>query len=162
MPSNFTEHYNLSQWERTDKIQMEDFNEDNAKIDGAIKAEADARTAADAAINAALACKGNCRVALTSYTGNGQYGQSSPTSIYFSGRPLACILACGGRGFAVLAYGASMAAGGMVGISGGDLFRSELNLSWSGSRVSFWQNDARRQFNEEGQTYYVLTFYSAD
>lgn len=36
MPSNFTEHYNLSQWEKTDKILMEDFNADNAKLDAAL------------------------------------------------------------------------------------------------------------------------------
>lgn len=35
MPSNYTEHYNLSQWERADKVQMEDFNADNARIDAA-------------------------------------------------------------------------------------------------------------------------------
>ena len=43
---NRTTNYKLCQWERSDKVLMEDFNEDNAKLDGAIKAEADARTAA--------------------------------------------------------------------------------------------------------------------
>ena len=31
-----TEHYGLSQWELTDRIQMEDFNADNAKLDTAL------------------------------------------------------------------------------------------------------------------------------
>ena len=31
-----TEHYNLNQWEKTDRVLMEDFNTDNAKIDAAI------------------------------------------------------------------------------------------------------------------------------
>ena len=47
MPSNQTPNYQLNQWERSDKVQMEDFNADNAKIDAALKAEADARTAAE-------------------------------------------------------------------------------------------------------------------
>lgn len=35
-----TEHYKLNQWERTDRIQMEDFNHDNAKIDAALAEQA--------------------------------------------------------------------------------------------------------------------------
>ena len=35
MPSNFTKNYSLSQWERSDKVLMDDFNADNAKIDAA-------------------------------------------------------------------------------------------------------------------------------
>ena len=37
MPSNFTKHYSLSQWERSDKVLMDDFNADNAKIDAALR-----------------------------------------------------------------------------------------------------------------------------
>ena len=33
MPSNQTPNYALNQWERDDRILMEDFNADNAKID---------------------------------------------------------------------------------------------------------------------------------
>lgn len=33
---NQTENYNLSQWAKTDRILMEDFNADNAKIDAAL------------------------------------------------------------------------------------------------------------------------------
>ena len=36
MPTNHTPHYNLNQWERDDRILMEDFNADNAKIDTAL------------------------------------------------------------------------------------------------------------------------------
>ena len=46
---NKTEHYNLNQWELHDRVMMQDFNADNAKIDAALKAEADARAAAVAA-----------------------------------------------------------------------------------------------------------------
>ena len=38
MPANHTPNYQLSQWERADKVLMEDFNADNAKTDAAIKA----------------------------------------------------------------------------------------------------------------------------
>ena len=33
MASGKTSNYNLSQWEQSDRILMEDFNGDNAKID---------------------------------------------------------------------------------------------------------------------------------
>ena len=36
MATNHTEHYELSQWVRTDSVLMSDFNEDNAKIDAAL------------------------------------------------------------------------------------------------------------------------------
>ena len=36
MSTNHTPNYQLSQWERSDRVQMEDFNADNAKIDAAL------------------------------------------------------------------------------------------------------------------------------
>ena len=39
---NHTTNYQLSQWEASDRILMSDFNSDNAKIDAALKANADA------------------------------------------------------------------------------------------------------------------------
>lgn len=38
---NQTGNYGLSQWEKSDRIQMEDFNSDNVKIDTALKGLAD-------------------------------------------------------------------------------------------------------------------------
>ena len=35
-----TTNYKLSQWEKSDRIQMEDFNGDNAKLEAALKAQA--------------------------------------------------------------------------------------------------------------------------
>ena len=33
-----TSNYKLSQWDKTDRIQMEDFNSDNTKVDAALAA----------------------------------------------------------------------------------------------------------------------------
>ena len=54
---NRTENYALTQWEATDRIMMEDFNADNAKIDAALKAEQETRTAAVTELTAQLAQK---------------------------------------------------------------------------------------------------------
>ena len=77
---NRTTNYKLCQWEETDRVQRTDFNEDNVKIDNAIKAEADARTAAVAAersaretavrtLNTAIA--GGVKLKAGAYTGTG-------------------------------------------------------------------------------------------
>ena len=54
-----TEHYKLSQWEKTDRIMMDDFNRDNANIEtalvsafAAVTAETAARTADVAVLTA--------------------------------------------------------------------------------------------------------------
>ena len=51
---NKTANFQLTQWEKTDRIMMEDFNRDNAAIDAALKANADAITAEAAAREAAV------------------------------------------------------------------------------------------------------------
>ena len=42
---NYTQNYQLNQWEATDRVLRTDFNNDNAKIDAALKANADSVTA---------------------------------------------------------------------------------------------------------------------
>ena len=48
-----TANYQLNQWVKSDRIQMEDFNSDNAKIDAALKSNAEAVAAETAAREAA-------------------------------------------------------------------------------------------------------------
>lgn len=50
---NKTANFQLTQWEKTDRIMMEDFNRDNAAIDAALKSNADAMAAETAAREAA-------------------------------------------------------------------------------------------------------------
>ena len=45
-----TGNYQLNQWESADRIRMEDFNGDNAKIDAALKGQAEALAAEAAAL----------------------------------------------------------------------------------------------------------------
>ena len=81
---NQTANYGLSQWEATDRILMEDFNSDNSKVDGALKENADNI----AALETAVAEKGNCQIVYGSYTGNGGYGSGSPCTLTFDGKPI--------------------------------------------------------------------------
>ena len=46
MASGYTENYGLCQWQGEDKFLREEFNQDNAKIDAALKAAEDKAAAA--------------------------------------------------------------------------------------------------------------------
>ena len=77
MSTNHTTNYNLNQWEATDKVLRTDFNEDNAKIDGALKANADAIAAETAARTAAVSSKADAAtVAALSQTVSGKADQA--------------------------------------------------------------------------------------
>ena len=75
-----TQNYQLSRWEKDDRIMMEDFNADNARIDAALAAKADAEDVTAlgetvAAVAAALGAAGkNTRITWGSYNGTGTYG----------------------------------------------------------------------------------------
>ena len=57
MASNHTEHFSLNQWQADDQVLRTDFNEDNAKIDSALKdlAAAQAEKADQTALDALAA-----------------------------------------------------------------------------------------------------------
>ena len=77
MASNHTTNYNLNQWEATDKVLRTDFNEDNAKIDAALKTNADAIAAETAARTAAVSSKADAAtVAALSQTVSGKADQA--------------------------------------------------------------------------------------
>ena len=79
-----TSHYQLNQYEAPDRIQHGDFNSDNAKIDAALKANADAITAESSERQAAIAARGNCEVVCGAYTGDG----AGSKTLTFSGKPV--------------------------------------------------------------------------
>ena len=41
MAANYTEHYELNQWEPADQVLRTDFNADNAKLDAALAQKAE-------------------------------------------------------------------------------------------------------------------------
>nr|WP_326127447.1 hypothetical protein [uncultured Oscillibacter sp.] len=85
---NQTTNYQLSQWDREDRILRENFNADNAKIDAALKAEAEARQAADDALTGEISLL-KTRFYSGRVAGNGQVTHT----ISLPGRPLLVIMA---------------------------------------------------------------------
>ena len=161
MPSNQTPNYQLSQWERSDKIQMEDFNADNAKIDAALsgKAEASAVERLSQTV-ASLSSSRNCQAMTTSYTGSGVSGANNPNSLSFARRPL--FVHVGGAedpGFSV-AYGQTTSVCYTLGAV------RYVRVTWSGNRVSWYEeslgykDSPAHQMNAKDERYYVFALLS--
>lgn len=161
MPTNKTPNYQLSQWERDDRVLMEDFNADNTKIDGVLKTLATqvAGKAAQSIVNT-LSSKvnkcGNCAIEILTYTGTGTFGENSPTVINFSVRPDIFILS---------AEETLLIGQGGVAKASGFLYNGKSNTTspfrpqpvWSGSQISFTSTyDAASQVNMSGRVYLVI------
>lgn len=130
---NKTANFQLTQWEKTDRIMMEDFNRDNAAIDAALKSNAD-----KAALQTALAGAGNCSIETQSYTGNGKYGQNNPNSITFSKKPKA-VLIFGNRFFWFLTDKTVNPAYAMAFYNAGSRTTwQDINFRWQNSTLTFY------------------------
>ncbi len=117
---------------------MEDFNADNAKIDAALKANADAIP----------------KTVTGSYVGTGAYGQSNANSLTFDFTPKA-VLICkqdiynAGNAYMFLVSGQSRTAQ-FNSTGGGDC----SYCNWSGNTVSWYSTyKAASQLNEDGVSY---------
>ena len=153
MSTNHTPNYQLSQWERTDRVQMEDFNSDNAKIDAAIKAEAEARAAGDTALTGLIGQR-NCQFVTGTYQGTGGVGSAKPTSLTFPRKPVFLTVSGGDR----LAFWAMRGQTSVYFYGAGAQVHN--TVSWSGNTVKWYYNpggnvqlDARYQLNASGTTY---------
>ncbi len=145
-------NYQLNQWEKTDRIQMEDFNGDNAKVDAALKAQKDDMVA----LSAAMALCGNCKMSLTTYTGTGTSGSGNTTVIDFGTVPdvffivgdQAMVTGRGGVASPLLISDDATYSGCFVGMA---------TASWNGSKLSLTNSvNARYQMNSSGKVYWVL------
>ena len=100
MASQETPNYRLSRWAGTDRILVEEFNDNWDKIDTALKGNADGV----AALQTALAGAGNCEIGMISYTGTGKSGDSNPTTVTFPKMPAGFFL-CGAETYLVVRGG---------------------------------------------------------
>lgn len=177
MASNYTTNYNLCQWEPTDQVKRTDFNEDNAKIDAALKTLSDGKAdqAAISTLNTAIAQKADqsavqslnsrvsslesrtLRIATGTYAGTGNKGSLYPNTLNFAsslGRaPMLVIvrpLSESSDGL-VLISGMTVSANNMSGSYGSS---TTIYVSWSGMSVS-WYSDygSMTQMNQSGVSY---------
>ena len=149
---NKTANFQLTQWEKTDRIMMEDFNRDNAAIDTALKGNADKA----AALQTALAGAGNCEIGMISYTGTGKSGDSNPTTVTFPKMPAGFFL-CGAETYLVIRGGDDHAL--MIYYTGSTTYVSQMQVSWKGNQFQISSSKPTYQLNEEGVPYWGLAFY---
>ena len=152
---NKTTNYQLNQWAKSDRVKMEDFNADNAKIDAALKAEADARAAA---VSSLLSSR-NCQAYITSYTGTGTAGENNPNSLSFARRPFFLYIGCETGTSLSIAYGQ---AASVVSVATSS---RRVYFTWSGNSVSWhddssYKPDPEYQMNVKDKRYTVFALLS--
>ena len=156
---NYTENYQLPQWEESDRVLMADFNAMTAKLEAGLTGKADAADLA--ALEAAQASQ--LRVATGSYTGKGKSGSEHPNSITFPFPPQIVFIAKNSDqqniAGTVFFRGQSKSSGMGVADSGDQL---GFKLTWSGNTLSWYTtmssatDPVSRQFNTSGVTYCYL------
>ena len=158
MPSNQTPNYQLSQWERSDKILMEDFNADNAKIDAALgtlatqvstKAEQSALTT----LTGKVAKLGNCQIYYTTYTGN----TNTTRTFTFPHKPLLII----GMSDNLIVRAVQGASDTMC-RTNGESGSYNCPTSWSGNSVTWSNTNLGYSPNLTNRTYYMVVLMAAD
>ena len=152
MASQQTPNYRLSRWAGTDRILVEEFNDNWDKIDTALKSSADNV----AALQTALAGAGNCEIGLISYTGTGKSGDSDPTTVTFPKMPAGFFL-CGSEAY--LAVRGGDTHGCLINYTGSYTYVSQVPVSWNGNQFRYSNTKPSYQLNEEGVPYWGLAFY---
>ena len=143
---NKTPNYQLNQWDKSDRIQMEDFNADNAKIEAALASQSQA-------------ISGMLKVASGTYVGTGVYNTGNETTLTFDITPLAIIITAdisgntSGGGTVFLA-GQSRSSGLGNNYNGAGL---GIVATWGTNSLSWYSYEtADRQLNKANTTYHYL------
>ena len=170
-----TTNYALPTWEKSDFIQMSDFNDLTQKTDAALKANADAAgskadgaatSAALAALTKNLGTAGhNCRVAFGSYVGDGNVGQAAPTTLASPFYPVLVLVQRVISGNNSIANPSVFVRPNDKGTNAADksTMDSLLYLTWADDSVSWYSYNtggAYAQLNTYGTTYlYIILGY---
>ena len=133
---NHTTNLHLPQWEETDRIHHDDFNDAMAKIDTAV------------------AAAGNCKIAHGTYVGTGTYGIDNPSSLTFPFRPLVIFMGSSNSD-KVWVYPATT-------FNGSTNSNVHYHLTWRDNGISWYVNGtgsgASHQLNTNGATYTYTAF----
>jgi hypothetical protein len=108
------------------------------------KAALDDLTALKETYTSEIAKRGNCQVLTGTYTGNGKYGSSNPTSILFSSTPVLLFVS-----------NHTMARCQSVSTANG----YSVTVTWNGKNVSWYSDSsAEIQMNSSGTKYSYVAF----
>lgn len=132
-----TATYGLTQWSKSDRIKMEDFNSDNLKVEQALAGLA--------------ASAGNCKIVTGSYIGTGNNGSSRPRTLTFDGKPLVILVNGGGYSFFALR------GSGSAPVCGGNSTPRAPYITWLENGVQWYHTSvetAAYQMDLASVTYY--------
>ena len=144
-----TSNYQLSQWDAEDRIQREDFNSDNAKVDAALHETMQQLTESTTQLSTAVAKCGNCRIELQSYTGTGALSSSKYRTITFTETPLLVILIGSNSSLAFITRNST--------ISHVLDYNSDFPVTWTGTSL-YWNPSVSDSYmmNVTGVSYTVI------
>ena len=169
-----TDNYSLPQWEKQDFIKMEDFNDLTQKTDAALKANADAtatglnaeiaargeadaaeaenRSAADAALQASLAAAigsggKTCRIFTGSYTGTGTSAAANPVSIACPFYPVLVVAQADGANRPLIFFRKEEI---MTGQQDFGLINNTLHITWGNDSVVWYSGSSGSSAAEYG------------
>ena len=141
--ANYTEHYQLHQWEPEDPFLRTDFNEDLQKID------------------VAIAGQGDCKIVYGTYIGTGGYGPDSPCVLDFAeslGQAPSLLIVRSSVGVSKQI----IALKGMEStyVSPNNTYSNEvIHLTWTDTDVSWYlEKNASLQLNDVGKSYFYAAF----
>lgn len=153
MASNYTENYSLCQWEATDQVRREEFNQDHAKIDSALETLDSTVTQHGEQLSvqeAAISKLGNCTLYIASYIGNGKTEQVSYT---FPHKPVVVIIMDMWTGLLSNASDIIACQGKTIPIVGYD----ELEITWSGNTMAwFYDGSTEVLLNYPNRSYQIV------
>ena len=141
--ANYTEHYQLHQWEPGDAFLRTDFNEDLEKIDTAI------------------AERGDCHIVYGIYVGTGGYGPDSPCVLDFAeslGQAPSLLIVRPSAG--VSNQIAALKGMKSTYVSPNNTYSNEvIHLTWTDTGISwFLEKDSMLQLNNAGESYFYVAF----
>ncbi|MGI5934177.1 MAG: hypothetical protein ACOX7A_05165 [Lawsonibacter sp.] len=168
MASNHTTNYQLCQWQADDQVKRTDFNEDNAKIDNALKGLSDGLAAEVAerqsvinTLNTAVEQCGNCRITYGTYIGTGGSGAAAPNRLVFPFEPKVVIVqklnGSGTDGSGSKEFGKLM----MILVRPISCYFHSNGvytnaIIWSGNSLQWHGFNAQLQHNTQGETYLYM------
>lgn len=135
-----TTNYQLNQWEKDDRIQMEDFNADNLKTEQALVDQAEAQKVLEAVINAGDWCK----IHTFTYEGTDDAASDGDFTLTFPTSPLLVLIT-------------SLTTGGSLLLVRDETTDGSSTYTWGEKTLTISNRAASAQMNQLGYTYRVVT-----
>ena len=153
MASNYTEHYGLCQWEATDQVLREEFNQNNAKMDAELNTLAQMVIQQKEVLEKqqeSITKLGNGQLYITNYTGD---GETKIMSYTFPHKPIVVMIMSMWTGFLSNASDIIACQGKIIPVVG----HNGLEITWEANTMSwFYDGSAEVLLNYPNRIYQIV------